>query len=135
MDGAVEANLAWWVDGPQRDASGVDPEVRDLGTANATASVRGAAGWDDIEEATDPRSSTGPRSTGWRNPSAHPDPRGGLDLEAIQNAARQLTEGIPGALSNRLAKHCPSAPSMEHPDEFLTLLRDWLTVRKAPDLS
>jgi pimeloyl-ACP methyl ester carboxylesterase len=30
LDGAVEANLTWWVDGPKRDAGDVDPAVRDL---------------------------------------------------------------------------------------------------------
>ena len=30
VDGAVEANLAWWVDGPLRGPGGVDPAVRGL---------------------------------------------------------------------------------------------------------
>jgi 3-oxoadipate enol-lactonase len=48
-----------------------------------------------------------------------------LDLDAIHEAARRVTAGIAGA---RLVKWADTAslPSMEGPDDFLALLRDWL---------
>ena len=74
-------------------------------------------------------SSTRPRSTGWRRSQV---PTlilvGGLDLQAIQNAARQVTEGIAGAPSHRLAEHRSSAVDGT-PRRLPTLLRDWLTLR------
>jgi pimeloyl-ACP methyl ester carboxylesterase len=50
---------------------------------------------------------------------------GAHDLDAIQQAARALTEGISGA---RRVDWPDTAhlPSMERPDDFLALLRDWL---------
>jgi pimeloyl-ACP methyl ester carboxylesterase len=130
VDGAVEANLAWWVDGPQRDTSGVDLAVRDLVRQMQRRTFEVTAGWDNIVEAElDPPALD--RLAEIRVPTLILV--GGLDLQAIQKAARQLTEGIAGA--RRI--DWPSTahlPSMERPHDFLTLLRDWLT-RKAPDLS
>jgi len=51
---------------------------------------------------------------------------GSLDLEAIHAAAQQVANGIAGA---RLVTWPNTAhlPSMERSDDFLALLRDWLT--------
>jgi len=40
LDGAVEANLAWWVEGPERNAGGVDPTVRDASPTRAASTGR-----------------------------------------------------------------------------------------------
>ncbi len=50
---------------------------------------------------------------------------GGLDLDAIHDAARRVGEEIPDARSVGWAD-CAHLPSMEHPDDFLALLQDWL---------
>jgi 3-oxoadipate enol-lactonase len=91
---AVEANLTWWVDGPSRGAGDVDPTVRDLVRQMQRRAFEVTAGWDDIEERElDP-------------PALHrlseiPVPTlvlvGSLDLEAIQEAARRVVDGIAGA--------------------------------------
>jgi pimeloyl-ACP methyl ester carboxylesterase len=131
VDGAVEANLAWWVDGPRRDASGVDPAVRDLVRQMQRRAFEVTAGWDNIDESElDPPALD--RLAEIRVPTLILV--GGLDLQAIQKAAGQLTEGIAGA--RRIDwPNTAHLPSMERPGDFLTLLRDWLTLRKAQDLS
>jgi hypothetical protein len=47
---AVEATLAWWVDGPDREAGDVDPTVRELVRLMQRRAFEVTAGWDDIEE-------------------------------------------------------------------------------------
>jgi 3-oxoadipate enol-lactonase len=125
VDGAVEANLAWWVDGPQRDASGVDPAVRDLVRQMQRRAFEVQAGWDDVDETElDPPALD--RLTEIEVPTLILV--GGLDLQAIQNAARQVSEGIAGA--RRIDwPNTAHLPSMERPHAFLTLLRDWLRLR------
>ena len=56
---------------------------------------------------------------------------GSLDLEAIQEAARRVADGIAGA---RLVNWLDTAhlPSMERPDDFLALLADWLAWSEPP---
>ena len=94
----MEANLSWWVDGPGGHVGRVHPSVRDLvGQLQRRAEIR--------------------------------VPTlvlvGGLDLDAILDAARRVADGIPGARRTDWpdAAHLPS---MERPDDFLTLLVDWL---------
>jgi pimeloyl-ACP methyl ester carboxylesterase len=50
---------------------------------------------------------------------------GGLDLDAIEVAARRVVEGIPNA---RRVDWPDTAhlPSMERPEDFMSVLRDWL---------
>jgi pimeloyl-ACP methyl ester carboxylesterase len=81
------------------------------------------AGWDDIEERElDPAALD--RLGEIRVPTLVLV--GSLDLETVQEAARRVADGIPGA---RLVRWPDTAhlPSMERPDDFLLLLRDWLT--------
>jgi 3-oxoadipate enol-lactonase len=56
---------------------------------------------------------------------------GSLDLDAVQEAARRVADGIGGA---RLVNWPDTAhlPSMERPDDFLALLRDWLALSEPP---
>jgi 3-oxoadipate enol-lactonase len=123
MDAAVEANLRWWVGGRGRDAGDVDPAVRELVRLMQRRAFEVSADWDDIEERElDPPPLD--RLTEIRVPTLVLV--GSLDLEAIHAAARQVVDGIAGA---RLITwpHTAHLPSMERPDDFLALLRDWLT--------
>jgi len=122
LDDAVEANLAWWVDGPRRDARDVDPAVRDLVRRMQRRAFALTADWDDVEEKEiDPPALD-------RLAEIHVPTLvlvGALDLDAIEETARRVTDGIPDA---RLVDWPDTAhlPSMEHPDDFFALLRDWL---------
>jgi pimeloyl-ACP methyl ester carboxylesterase len=121
---AVEANLAVWVDSPSRDARDVDPTVRDLVRQMQRRAFEVTASWDDIEERElDPAALD--RLAEIRVPTLVLV--GSLDLEAVHEAARRVTDGIAGA---RLVNWPDTAhlPSMERPDDFLALLRDWLTL-------
>ena len=123
LDSAVEANLTWWVDGPQRDAGDVDPAVRDLVRQMQLRAFEVTADWDDIEESElDPPALD--RLADIRVPTL--TLLGALDLDAIHDAARRVADGIPDA---RRVDWPDTAhlPSMERPTDFLALLQDWLT--------
>lgn len=122
LDAAVEANLAWWVDGPHRGAGDVDPSVRAFVAQMQRRAFEVTAGWDDIDEAElDPPAFD--RLDELTMPALVV--LGELDLQAIQDTARRLAERIPGA---RLVRWADTAhlPSMERPDDFLALLLAWL---------
>lgn len=122
MDGAVEANLAWWVDGPHRDAGDVDLTVRDLVAQMQRRAFEVTAGWGDIEEM-----ELDPPALDRLSEISVPTLVlvGALDLDAVHDAAWRVTDGISGA---RRVDWPGTAhlPSMERPDDFLALLRDWL---------
>jgi len=123
LDAAVEANLTWWVDGPQRDAGDVDPAVRDLVRQMQLRAFEVTADWDDIEESElDPPALD--RLADIRVPTLAL--LGELDLDAIHDAARRVADGIPDA---RRVDWPDTAhlPSMERPDDFVALVQDWLT--------
>jgi len=122
LEAAVEANLTWWVDGPHRDPGDVDPAVRDLVRHMQRRAFEVTADWDDLEESElDPPALD--RLADIRVPTLAL--LGGLDLDAIHEAARRIADGIPGA--RRLDwPDTAHLPSMERPDDFLALLRDWL---------
>jgi pimeloyl-ACP methyl ester carboxylesterase len=122
LDGAVEANLTWWVDVPGRDAGDVDPAVRDLVRQMQRRAFEVTADWDDIQESElDPPALE--RLADIRVPTLVL--LGVLDLDAIHDAARRVAAGIPDV---RRVDWPDTAhlPSMERPDDFLALLRDWL---------
>jgi 3-oxoadipate enol-lactonase len=122
LDGAVEANLAWWVDGPRREVGKVDPAVRDLVGQMQRRAFELTADWDDVEE-----DDLDPPALERLGEIQAPTLVlvGGLDLDAIRDAAQRVTEGIPGA---RRVDWPDTAhlPSMERPDDFFELLRTWL---------
>lgn len=119
----MEANLTWWVDGPKRDAGEIDPAVRNLVRQMQRRAFDVTADWDDIE-----KSELNPpaldRLADIRVPAMAL--LGALDLDAIHDAARCVADGIPFA---RRVDWPDTAhlPSMERPDDFLALLREWLT--------
>ena len=91
---AVGANLTAWVDGPRRAATDVDPTVRDLVGQMQRRAFDLTLDWDDVEE-----------------DDLHPPALerlaevractlvlvGGLDLDAILDTARLVTDAIPVA--------------------------------------
>jgi pimeloyl-ACP methyl ester carboxylesterase len=124
VDDAVEASLTWWVDGPRREAGGVDPTVRELVRLMQRRAFEVTAGWDDIERRElDPAALD--RLAEIRVPTLVLV--GSLDLEAVHVAARRVADGIAGA---SLVNWPDTAhlPSMERPDDFLALLRGWLAL-------
>ena len=125
---AVEASLTWWVDGPRRGAGAVDPAVRELVRLMQRRAFEVTAGWDDIEKRElDPAALD--RLAEIRVPTLILV--GSHDLEAVHEAARRVADGIAGA---RLVNWPDTAhlPSMERPDDFLALLRDWLALSEPP---
>jgi len=122
LDGAVEANLTWWVDGPKRDPGEVDSAVRDLVGHMQRRAFEVTADWDDIQESElDPPALK--RLADIRVPTLVL--LGELDLDAIHDATRRIADGIRDV---RRVNWPDTAhlPSMERPDDFLALLRDWL---------
>lgn len=122
LDAAAEANVTWWVVGPHRAAADVDPAVRDLVRRMQRRAFELTADWVDVEEqepATPPLDRLGEITV----PTLVL--QGGLDLDAIQEAARRVTEGIPGT---RRVDWPDTAhlPSLERPGDFLALLRGQL---------
>ena len=121
LDGAVEANLSWWVDGPRRGPGDVDPKVRALVADMQRRAFELTAEWGDVDE-----QELEPPALERLSEVQAPTLVlvGELDLEAIHDSARRLVAGVPGA--RRVdwpdAAHLPS---LEHPERFLALLRDW----------
>ncbi|MDQ6935543.1 MAG: alpha/beta hydrolase [Actinomycetota bacterium] len=130
LDGAAEANVAWWVVGPDRDAGEVDATVRDLVRQMQRRAFEVTAGWDDVEEKElDPPALDRLAEIGVPTLVLV----GGLDLEAIHDAARRVADGIAG--SSRVDwPGVAHLPSMERPGDFLALLGDWLAPRSLDDL-
>jgi pimeloyl-ACP methyl ester carboxylesterase len=122
LEAAVEANVAWWVDGPYRDAADVDPGVRERVRDMQRRAFEITAGWGDVEEhELDPPALD--RLSEVEVPTLVLV--GALDLDAVRDAARRVTEGIAHARPV-VWPDVAHLPSMERRDDFLQLLRDWL---------
>lgn len=121
LDAAVEANVAWWVDGPKRNVGVVHSAVRDAVGQMQRRAFEVTAGWGDVDECElDPPALDRLDEILARTLVLV----GGLDLDAIQVAVRRVTEGIPNA--QRVDwPDTAHLPSMERPDDFLGLLNDW----------
>jgi pimeloyl-ACP methyl ester carboxylesterase len=123
LEGAVEANLTWWVDGPSRDAGAVDTAVRDLVRQMQRRAFEVTTDWDDIDERElDPPALE--RLADIRVPTLAL--LGALDLDAIHDATQRVTDEIPDA-SRVDWPDTAHLPSLERPDDFFALLQDWLT--------
>lgn len=122
LDAAVEANVRWWVDGPQRAAGVVEAGVREQVRRMQRRAFDVTADWDDVEELElDPPALD--RLAEISVPTLVLV--GGLDIAAIELAARRLVDGIDGARRVDWSD-VAHLPSMERPAEFLALLDDWL---------
>jgi pimeloyl-ACP methyl ester carboxylesterase len=105
-DSAVEANLAWWVEGPQRIAGDVDPTMRDLVRRMQRRAFEVTAGWDGVEERElDPPALD--RLAEIRVPTLVLV--GALDLQAVHDAHGGWLSALParGASTGRAPPTCP----------------------------
>jgi 3-oxoadipate enol-lactonase len=122
LDAAVEANLAWWVEGTRRSAGQVDPLAREHVRRMQRRAFEVTAGWDDVEEdEMDPPALERLGEIGVPVLVLV----GGLDLDTVLDAAGRVVAGIAGA---RRADW-PDAghlPSLEHSAAFAALLLDWV---------
>jgi len=121
LEAAVEANLAAWVDGPRREPGSVDPAVRELVGVMQRRAFELTADWDDLDD-----DELEPPALDRLDEIRVPTQIlvGAFDLDAIQDTARSVATGIPGT---RLVEWPDTAhmPSLERPDDFLVLMRDW----------
>jgi len=120
LDAAVEANLSWWVEGTRRSPDQVDPSVRERVRRMQRRAFEVTADWDDVEE-----QELDPPALDRLSEIEVPVLVlvGGLDLDAVHDAAGRVVAGIAGA---RRADW-PDAghlPSLEDPAAFAGLLRE-----------
>ncbi|CAM3566719.1 alpha/beta fold hydrolase [Stackebrandtia soli] len=122
LDAAVDANLSWWVDGPERDPGDVDPAVRQLVGVMQRRAFEVTADWGPIDEV-ELEPPAVERYAEIQAPTLVLV--GALDLDVVREAARRIAEGVDGA---RHVEWLDVAhlPSMERPDDFLSLLTSWL---------
>lgn len=122
LDAAVEANLATWVDGPGQSPERVEPRVRELVALMQRRAFELTADWDDVEELElDPPALD--RLGELTTPTLVLT--GGLDLDAIDQAASAVVSGVGGA--RRVSwPDVAHMPSLERPELFADLLLDWL---------
>ncbi|MGI8645799.1 MAG: alpha/beta fold hydrolase [Nocardioides sp.] len=122
IDAAAAANVDWWVVSPRREADAVDPEVRALVHAMQRRAFELTADWDEIDE-----TELDPPATDRLAEIAVPTLVliGGLDLDAIGEAAAGVVTGVAGA---RMVTwdDCAHLPSLERPDDFGTFVKEWL---------
>jgi 3-oxoadipate enol-lactonase len=122
LESAVEANLAYWVEGPHRDAASVAPEVRELVGAMQRRAFELTTAWGDVDERElDPPALERLSDVRARTLVLS----GALDLDAILDAARRVVDGVPGA-QHIVWSDAAHLPSMERPDDFVDLLLGWL---------
>jgi len=127
LEAAIEANLRWWVDGPHRPPKTVAAAIREKVAAMQRLAFELTQTWDEVPEAElDPPAL---ERLGEVNVPALVLV-GALDLDAILDTAARVTAGLPRA---RLVEWPDVAhlPSLERPDDFLTLLRQWLAETEA----
>ena len=122
IEAAVEANLRWWVDGPHRAPKTVAAATREKVAAMQRLAFELTATWDDVTEA-----ELEPPALERLSEVTVPTLvlMGAQDIDAILDTAIRLTAGLPQA---RRAEWPDVAhlPSLERPDDFLALLRQWL---------
>ena len=122
LTAAVEANVTCWVDGPRRGPTSVDPAVRAAVRTMQRWAFEVTADWDDVEE----RELDPPALDRLADVRARTLVLvGGCDVGAIHDAAERVVQGVPDV--HRVDwPDVAHPPSMERPEDFLTLLRDWL---------
>lgn len=122
LDAAVEANLSWWVDGPQRGADAVDSTLRSLVGRMQRRAFELTADWDDIDEI-----ELDPPAAARLHEITAPTlvVVGALDMDSVMAAAHRTVECVAGA---RLVEWPDVAhlPPLEEPAAFTALLRNRL---------
>lgn len=122
LDAAAQVDVDWWLVSPRREAGAVDAGTRALVHAMQRRAFDLTATWDDVAEA-EPDPPPLARLGGITVPTLVLT--GGLDLDAIAEAADAVLAGVPGA--RRVHWHgVAHLPTLERPAAFLALLRDWL---------
>lgn len=124
-DAATEVNLRHWVDGSRPEGVMADVSVRDAVRQMQRQAFAITSAWPDAvwsaEQELDPESHE--RLGEIIAPTLVLT--GGLDMDAITNAAEKLAAHVPGAV--RLDwPDVAHLPSMERPDDFVVLVSDWL---------
>ena len=127
LEAAVQANLRWWVDGPRRAPATVAAASREQVAAMQRLAFELTETWDEVTEAElDPPALE--RLTEVNVPTLVLV--GALDLDAILDTAARVTAGLPQARQVEWPD-VAHLPSLERPDDFLTLLRRWLAEAEA----
>jgi pimeloyl-ACP methyl ester carboxylesterase len=127
LDAAVEANLRWWVDGPHRAPGTVAAAIREKVATMQRLAFELTATWDEVPEAElDPPALE--RLSQLEVPTLVLV--GALDLDAILDTAARVTAGLPQARQVEWPD-VAHLPSLERPDDFLTLLGQWLAETEA----
>ena len=123
LDRAVEANLETWVDGPGQPSDRVAPAIRSFVGQMQLKAFENTDGWDN-EDLEDRRLEP---AIGTRAAQIAAPTRilvGGLDVAAVNRTADRLADEIPGATLVRWPD-VAHLPSLERPDDFSQLARDW----------
>lgn len=119
---AVEANLAWWVDGPGQEPTRVANGTRELVAQMQRRAFELTLGWDDVEDhELDPPALE--RLAMITAPTLVL--LGDLDVDAIRAAADRVVRDMPDA---RLVtwQDVAHLPSLERPEDFLDLVLGFL---------
>lgn len=123
LDAAVEANLRWWVDGPHRGPGAVTASMRGEVGAMQRRAFEITSSWGPVEE-----KELGPpalaRLADVKSPTLVLV--GALDLDAIQDTAARLAAELP-RVERVDWPDTAHLPSMERSDDFVVLLREWLS--------
>jgi pimeloyl-ACP methyl ester carboxylesterase len=121
IEAAVEANLRWWVDGPHRAPATVAAAIREKVAAMQRLAFELTSSWDEVPEVElDPPALE--RLGELNVPTLVLV--GALDLDAILDTAARVTAGLPQARQVEWPD-VAHLPSLERPDDFLALLRQW----------
>ncbi len=123
LDQAVEANLETWLDGPGQPSDRVPASVRAFVGQMQLKAFENTDGWDDEEiEGSRLEPAVASRVGDLRVPTRILV--GELDVAAVGRTAERLAEQIPGASLVRWPD-VAHLPSLERPDDFSRLARDW----------
>jgi len=119
-DGAFELSVRYWIDGPSREASRIDPNYRErarqLYKENFSLEF-----FKHAEEPLKPPAITRLREIKCPTMVVIGD----SDAQDLQKVARRLAGDIPGATMTTIA-NAAHLPSLEHPAEFNRLLQGFL---------
>ena len=127
LEAAVEANLRWWVDGPHRAPGAVAGAIREKVAAMQRRAFELTRTWDEVTQA-----ELDPPALERLSEVAVPILvlAGAQDLDAVLDTAARITAGLPQA-RQVVWPDVAHLPSLERPDDFLTLLRQWLAETEA----